>query len=718
MTSEEIAAFVFLDIAVIIVVARIMGALFKRVRQPPVVGEIIGGILLGPTLLGALPGSLDTDLFPLEVRPHLGTVAQLGLIIFMFIVGMELDLALIRGKERVAAVISVSSIMLPFGLGVLLALGLHNTYDLVAAEGGAGPLEEVELLPFALFIGASMSITAFPVLARILNDRGMYRTQIGALTLASAAVDDVLAWSLLAVVLAVVASTSAWDLPRILLESVAFVAVMFVFVRPLLARLAGWHRREGRLTPNMLAVVVAGFLVSAYVTSEIGIHAIFGAFTFGAVMPREETHALFREILERLENVSVLILLPVFFVATGLNVDVTGIGLGGAATLALILLVACAGKLIGATVGARSQGIPTRKALAVGTLMNTRGLTELVILGVGREFGILHDDLFTLLVVMAVFTTVITEPLLRVVYPDRLLNQDVADAQRAALGLPEAYRVIVLVGDRERDDQLVDLAADVIGDEQPSELVLSRFDAFPATVELGSGLQGQLADMATAMDEMRATTARVEARGIRATTFSQYSNDVAGDVIAQVRALDADVLMLAVPADGTGDLADAVPAIVAEAAADLVVVTGLPGAEATPVALRGGGSGDDAGAVEVATRLARSRDRRLVLLERDEGDRRAGQRLSTLRDLLDRAGVAATIARPDGAVVVVSPLAAGEWRRPEGPEGPGGAGEPAGVELHVRTRPGFDRTTIDELVESWEERPAGEPAATTGGDHP
>src|SRR5262245_28464024 len=237
-----------------------MGGLFKKMRQPAVVGEIVGGILLGPTLLGQF-GDADTELFPLEIRPFLKVVANLGLIIFMFIVGMELDLKLIRGKERQAGVISLSSIVLPFALGLLLALHLHDAHATVPDRP-----DEVPLLPFALFIGASMSITAFPVLARILTDRGMYRTQIGALTLACAAVDDILAWTLLAVVLAIVETgTISSHFAEVMIEAIAFVAFMFIVVKPQLKRLDTMYRKAGRLTPNILAIIIVGFLVCAFI---------------------------------------------------------------------------------------------------------------------------------------------------------------------------------------------------------------------------------------------------------------------------------------------------------------------------------------------------------------------------------------------------------------------------------------------------------------------
>ena len=414
---ESDVAIVFVDIAVIMLAARVMGALFQRIRQPAVVGEIVAGMLLGPSLLGAFPGDLHDRLFPAgEVRQYLGVLAQLGLVIFMFIVGMELDPRLIEGKARIAGIISVCSVALPFGLGLALASMLHSRHH--------GPENAAGFWTFALFLGASMSVTAFPVLARILAERGMYRTSLGALALACAAVNDVLAWSMLAVVVAQVESGGTSDLFEVLGLSLVFVVVMLRVVRPLLRRLADRHREAGTLTPGMLSVVIGGVLLSAYATSEIRIHFIFGAFMFGAMLPREGTGKLFDEILGRLEPMSVLVLLPVFFITTGLSVDVTGLRFDDLGELALILLVACTGKFFGAFAGARLMRVPTRRSAAIGILMNTRGLTELVILNVGFTSHVLDRDLYTMLVIMAVVTTMMTEPLLRLVYPDELLARD------------------------------------------------------------------------------------------------------------------------------------------------------------------------------------------------------------------------------------------------------------------------------------------------------
>jgi Kef-type K+ transport system membrane component KefB len=648
--DEFVIPRVFLAIAVIIVVARLTGALFRKLRQPAVVGEIVAGILLGPTLLGQF-GNADTELFPLEIRPFLKVVANLGLVIFMFIVGMELDLKLIRGKERQAGVISLASIVLPFGLGLLLALYLHDSHAFVAERDG-----EIPLLPFALFIGASMSITAFPVLARILTDRGMYRTEIGALTLACAAVDDILAWTLLAIVLAIVETgTISTHFVEVMVEALVFVGFMFVVVKPLLKRLDGMYQRAGRLTPNIMAIILVGFLASAYITSKIGIHHIFGAFVFGAIMPREGTHQLFHEILERLENVSVLLLLPVFFVATGLNVSFDGLHPSSVGTLGLILLTACFGKFVGAMVGARVQKIPTRKAAAIGTLMNTRGLTELIILNIGREKHVLDGELFTLLVVMAVFTTIITEPVLRLFYPDRMLAKDVADAERAGLGIVDAYRVLVPLvdSDPQRAAPLVDVAVDLIGDESPSEVVLSRLSHQSSTVELGSGLGGQLADIAASIDALRGLQQRAEDRGVHAAVYNQASSDPVGDWIQQVETLAVDLVVLEAGA-GPPELA---ARMLAEAQCDVVVVADPSGAgtgsarrSAGPVLVTVGPGRHRAAALELAVRAARARDAAVTLVDVEDEGRANRRRLTQLGEQVEALGLVAQLEESVAAV--------------------------------------------------------------------
>lgn len=650
---DEIAALVFVDIAIIVVVARLMGALFRKFRQPAVVGEIIAGIALGPSLLGLLPGDLPGVIFPTEVRPFLSVVAQLGLVIFMFIVGLELDLNLIKGKERVAAVISLSSVALPFGLGFALASWLHPLHDEIAG------FPQVEFLPFALFLGAAMSITAFPVLARILTDRGMYRTEIGALTLACAAVDDILAWSLLAVVIAIAQATSLATLPVILVQTLVYVAVMFLVVKPLLAKVAQRYRAAGRLTPEILAIVLIGILLSSYATDRIGVHSIFGAFVFGAVMPRRETAQFFHDILQRLEHVTVLLLLPVFFIATGLQVDVRGLGLSSLPQLGAILLVAVAGKFFGAALAARAQGVKTQKASAIGVLMNTRGLTELVILNVGASIGVLDPPLFTMMVIMAVLTTVMTEPLLRLVYPDRQLERDVAEAERAALGIVDAYRVLISVEDPADAEHLVDVALAAIGPERPSEIVLTRFvPRDQAGAEISAGLVAELAAVASSNAALSAQSARVQAHGVECTVLSRFSDDVAHDLVTQAAALEADVILLGRGGDAF------LQQLRREAPCDVVTMLdphnrGVP--PGRPVLALTGERDHDQAAVELAVRLADGLGAGARLLDDPAGGRRQQRRTATLVDEAVPLGVSVTtgsvselndLARDAGAVVI------------------------------------------------------------------
>ncbi len=535
----HIAGLVFIDIAIIMIVARVFGRLAIAVGQPPVVGEIIAGIALGPSLLGLLPGDLETKLFPAEVLPYLSILAQLGLVLFMFIVGLELDVLLIRGRERLAGTISAASVMLPFALGAGLALVLYPSHD----ETAAGPVAPLAL---ALFLGVAMSITAFPVLARILTDRGMHRTSTGVLALACAAVDDIIAWTLLAFVVAVVQGNGPLDVLRIVALTAVFAGFMFGLVRPALRRLNDWYRRVGRLTPDILAVVLIGVLVSAYITEIIGIHAIFGAFIFGAVMPRQGAAEMTREILERLEQVSVLLLLPLFFVVTGLNTNVGGLTGTGLWQLALILLAAIGGKFLGAFAAARAMKVPSRQSAAIGVLMNTRGLTELVILNVGRQLGVLDDELFTMLVLMALITTAMTGPLLKRVYSDRVMQRDIAAAERAALGLIDSYRVLVMVDDDpQRARSLAAVGAALLGTGRPAEVVLSRLISRPAApLEVGAAVVPDLARMATTVDELNALAGELKADGTAVSVLTRFSGDPWADVVAQAKAVEANVVLV------------------------------------------------------------------------------------------------------------------------------------------------------------------------------
>lgn len=397
MTSHQLQL-LFADLALILLLARGFGWLLARVGQPPVVGEILAGVLLGPTLLhGAIAGTL----FPTDVRTPLTGMANVGVALFMFTVGLEIDTASLRRRGRITAVSALGSMAVPFLLGTALALWLAHEHD---------PREPVA---FTVFVGLSVSVTAFPVLARILSDRGLSATALGGIALATAAVVDVVAWAALAGVQAAVGGGGGqhWPLALIL----PYAVLMLLAVRPLLRRALLRGGTAVRLAAPGTAAVLIGALLSATATEAMGMHFIFGAFLFGLLIPRQNTAGLRAELLEHTGRITAL-LLPVYFVVAGLQVDLSRLRGAELLQLGAILLVAVAGKFGGTYVTARSQGLPARPAAALGALMNTRGLTELVILGIGLQLKLLDGTLYSLLVVMAVATTAMTGPLLSRVY--------------------------------------------------------------------------------------------------------------------------------------------------------------------------------------------------------------------------------------------------------------------------------------------------------------
>ncbi|HVL04309.1 MAG TPA: cation:proton antiporter, partial [Acidimicrobiales bacterium] len=578
LAGSELTGRILLAVAVVILASRAVGYLFSRIRQPRVVGEIVAGILLGPSLLGLILPEVTGYLFPPEVVTILGVVAQFGLIFFMFLIGLELDLTLVARSGHVALLVSHTSIVFPFALGLAASLVVYPL------------LGNGDFVGFALFLGAAMAITAFPVLARILTDTGLHRTRLGALAITCAAIDDVTAWCLLAVVVAVVKSSGALDVVATIGLSLVFVAGMILVVRPLLARLARSSGTWSRLHPPVMAALFAGLFLAAWATEEIGIHAIFGAFLLGAVMPRSQ--GLVAKVAERIEDVTVLFLLPVFFVVVGLS---TRIGLLDQAVLwevaVLILVVAVVGKWAGSMLAARACGQGWRDATALGALMNTRGLTEIVILTIGASLGVVSPALFTIMVVMALVTTLMATPLLSVIYPRRLIDRESGpSAERHRAGDRFDHRVLVGVGSPERASPLLALARDLC--RAPGQ----RGEALLAHVAPPSGREEVRANLASL--DAAATAALVE-MGPLATTLLQAGVDtrlrasVGTEVARELRRLaveeGADLILLGWHGAYArrGELTGVVADVLAEAPCPVAVLLDHRGRadDAAPVAV-------------------------------------------------------------------------------------------------------------------------------------
>ncbi|MFI2454481.1 cation:proton antiporter [Streptomyces sp. NPDC019539] len=400
MSAAEIMPAVLVAVPAAILACQAGAALLRRFGQPPVIGEIAMGIVLGPSLLGWLWPEAQHWLFPESVLPYTSVLGQLGLLGFMFLVGLELDLGALRGSSRTAVAVSQAGMLVPLGLGALLALPL---YSRLAPDG-------VGFVPFALFMAVAMSVTAFPVLARILVDRGLYGTPLGALAMACAAVDDVAAWCLLALVVALTAAGSPFDALSAAGLTVAFGVAMVLVVRPLLARWAARGRADRANDGVVLVLLFSGLCLSALATDLIGVHTLFGAFLFGVATPRG--HRRVEASAARLRAVVVPVLLPLFFVHTGLSTEIGALAADPSQWLwtGALLAVAVLGKWGGAAGAARMCGQPWREAMSIGALMNCRGLTELVVLTIGLELGVIGPDLFTMLVLVALITTALTAP--------------------------------------------------------------------------------------------------------------------------------------------------------------------------------------------------------------------------------------------------------------------------------------------------------------------
>jgi Kef-type K+ transport system membrane component KefB len=409
------------QIAAILLASRALGVVARAVGQPLVIAEIVAGILLGPSLLGAIWHQGYATLFPASSLAVLQMLSQLGLVLFMFLVGLELDPTLLRGRQRASVLISHASIVVPFVLGIGTAWLLEGSYK----------APSVPFLSFGLFCGVALSVTAFPVLARILSERGLMQSRVGAIAIACAAVDDVTAWCLLATVVAITHAHAMTDALWTLGLAALFSGVMVLLARPLFARLGQRLAKPSEPSPTVVVGVLLLLVISAGITELIGIHALFGAFLFGACLPKQAGFA--KALADKFESVAVLLLLPLFFAYSGLR---TQLGLvSGVAEWAVTLgfiAVATVGKFGGSVVAARITGLRWREASAIGVLMNTRGLMELIVLNVGMDLGVITPTVFTMLVIMALVTTIATTPILSWVYPDSERARELASREVTA----------------------------------------------------------------------------------------------------------------------------------------------------------------------------------------------------------------------------------------------------------------------------------------------
>ncbi|MFD0206484.1 MULTISPECIES: cation:proton antiporter [Saccharothrix] len=416
MNQIQFALRVFAALAVVLAATTLCGRLAMLVRQPRVVGEMVAGVLLGPALLGAVAPGVQAQIFPADVKDTLYVLSTIGLTFYMFLVGSSLDHSLASGQRmRRAGALAVSGIVPTFALGAGAAALFFGSLS----PDGTSRWE------FMLFVGGALSITAFPMLARILQERGIANTPIGGLTLVAAAIDDAAAWVILAVIIAVAAAGSPFDALVTVAGAAVFAVLMLTVGRGLFAKLGARVEREGKLSRDVMALLLLVVLLAGWFTDYIGVFSVFGGFITGLAMPQSQV--VRRELQTRLTDLNSILLLPVFFAFSGLNTEVSGFGAGGALwwPLAVIMLAAFAGKYLGCAAVVRAQGFSWRYASAVGGLMNARGLMILIFINIGLAYGLVTPELFAILVAVAIVTTAAAMPIYRASLPESLERETV-----------------------------------------------------------------------------------------------------------------------------------------------------------------------------------------------------------------------------------------------------------------------------------------------------
>ena len=517
-------AILLAQIVTIILVARMFGWICKKIGQPSVIGEIIAGIVLGPSLFGMYFPEFSANLFPIESLGNLQFLSQIGLILFMFVIGMELDLKVLQNKAHDAVVVSHASIIIPFALGMGLA---YYIYESFAPEG-------VQFASFGLFLGIAMSITAFPVLARIVQERGLHKTRLGTMVITCAAADDITAWCLLAAVIAIVKAGSFVSSLYIIGLAALYVLLMLKMVRPFLKRVGDLYATKEKLSKPVVAIFFITLIISSYATEIIGIHALFGAFMAGAIMP---DNMRFRTLfIEKVEDVSIVLLLPLFFVFTGLR---TEIGLLNDPYLwkitGLIILVAVIGKFVGSALAAKFVGQNWRDSLTIGALMNTRGLMELVVLNIGFDLGVLTPEVFAMMVIMALVTTFMTGPALNLI--DKIFKKESNSSVPAEIIDSGKYKVLFSFGDTKNGKALLRLSH-FFTKKQGENALITAMHLTPTTeINQINIVDYEKESFVPVLEEAQIINQTVS-------TFFKASNDIDSDIVKTANQGDFDLLLI------------------------------------------------------------------------------------------------------------------------------------------------------------------------------
>ena len=613
--DDTVAAF-FLAVVIVMLAARAVGSLMPKIRQPRVMGEVLAGIALGPTLLGRFAPGVETALFPSDIVPFLGVAAYLGLIFFMFLIGLELDFSALRGRLTQALTISNTSVAVAMVAGMAIAVPVYEVL---------GPPKR--FAGFALFMGVAMSITAFPVLARIIVERRMATRPIGAVALAAAAVDDVTAWFLIALASAVAAAGSGLIILRTIALTAAFCAVMFGLARPLLRRASIAFDEAGRVPAGWITVIFAAVLLSAYTTDRIGIAVIFGAFVMGIVMPRNA--GLTEDITRRVEDYVVTLLLPLFFAYTGLQTNFFLLNRGSLVLITLALIaVAIVCKFGGTLLAARVTNFSWRDSAVLGTLMNTRGLTELIVLNLALEKGVISAALFAAMVIMALVTTLMTAPLLELLDPkggfgqvEEGLDRARRETEAAAHGAVPDRSVLVAPQSDAALPNLVALARLIARSEPPREVIVVRLVRPPRGAAVRGAVRTEFGLLAHATAEVQEVRSELLAESIAARAVAFTSSNPGADVVRLAQREQVDLVLIdgRRPLLGSGVPRGDVGTVLRNAPSDVAVLVAREGqAIATesggPVMVPFGGAEHDWAALELGAWIAAASGARLQLL--------------------------------------------------------------------------------------------------------